>query len=121
MSAAVAINPAVSVADLMWSHGEGRSARTAVEEAGFTLDDLKTTWRICDPGTYPPVLSPDRLLIIGGRNDGICTPDQARALSEHWGGAPISWHDGGHLLLRGWRSTGRTIVEFMEQRLLRGG
>lgn len=118
VTAAIAINPAVSIADLMWQHGEGRSQRQMVEAAGFTFEDLKATWAICDPRTYPPVLTPDRLLIVGGRNDGVCTPDQARELSVRWGNAPIEWHDGGHLLFPGWHKTGKMVVEFMREKML---
>jgi pimeloyl-ACP methyl ester carboxylesterase len=93
---AVAMIPAVSMARLMWSHGETSPVRRTAARAGITEDLLADVFAVHAPLTRPPRLPSARLAVIGGRGDRITPPDQAEALARHWG-VEVGWFDGGHL------------------------
>jgi hypothetical protein len=88
--------PAVSMAKLMWRHGENSPARIRAAKAGITEDLLVDAFAVHAPTTRAPRVPRDRLAVIAGRGDRITPPEQAEALAEHWG-VPIAWFDGGHL------------------------
>ncbi|MFN0253160.1 MAG: alpha/beta hydrolase [Kofleriaceae bacterium] len=93
---AVAMIPAVSMAKLMWRHGENSPARARALKAGITEDLLVDAFAVHAPTTRPARLPRERLSVIAGRGDRITPPEQAEALAAHWG-VPIAWFDGGHL------------------------
>ena len=93
---AVAMIPAVSMAQLMWRHGETSPARQRAARAGITEDLLADAFAVHAPTTRAPRLARERLAIVAGRGDRITPPEQAEALAAHWG-VPIAWFDGGHL------------------------
>ena len=93
---AVAMIPAVSMASLMWSHGEASPARLRAQKAGITLDLLADAFAVHTPTTRPVRLPPARLAVIGGRGDRITPPAHAEELAAHWG-VGVHWFDGGHL------------------------
>jgi pimeloyl-ACP methyl ester carboxylesterase len=93
---AVAMIPAVSMAKLMWRHGENSPARVRASKAGITEDLLVDAFAVHAPTTRPSRVPRERLSVIAGRGDRITPPEQAEALAAHWG-VPIAWFDGGHL------------------------
>ncbi|MBA2544350.1 MAG: alpha/beta fold hydrolase [Deltaproteobacteria bacterium] len=93
---AVAMIPAVSMARLMWRHGEANPTRRRAASAGITEELLEETFAVHAPLTRVARLPRERLAVIAGRGDRITPPDQAEALAAHWG-VPISWFEGGHL------------------------
>jgi pimeloyl-ACP methyl ester carboxylesterase len=93
---AVAMIPAVSMARLMWRHGERSPERQRAVQAGITEDLLTDVFAVHAPTTRPARLAPDRLFVIGGRGDRITPPAHAEALAAHWG-VDVRWFDGGHL------------------------
>lgn len=93
---AVAMIPAVSMAKLMWRHGETSPVRRRAAKAGITEDLLVDAFAVHTPTTRPARLPRERLFVIAGRGDRITPPEQAEALAAHWG-VEIGWFDGGHL------------------------
>ncbi|MDB4958354.1 MAG: hypothetical protein JWO36_5923 [Myxococcales bacterium] len=93
---AVALIPAVSMARLMWSHGEDSPVRRRAAKAGITEDLLADAFAVHAPTTREPRVPRDRLFVVAGRGDRITPPDQAEALAKHWV-TEIVWFDGGHL------------------------
>lgn len=93
---AVAMIPAVSMARLMWRHGEHSSERVKAARAGITEDLLADAFAVHAPTTRPARLPRERLFVIGGRGDRITPPEQAEELAAHWG-IGVRWFDGGHL------------------------
>jgi pimeloyl-ACP methyl ester carboxylesterase len=93
---AVAMIPAVSMAALMWQHGERSPERVHAVRAGITEDLLIDALAVHTPTTRPARLARERLFVIAGRGDRITPPEQAEALAAHWGVA-VRWFDGGHL------------------------
>jgi len=93
---AVAMIPAVSMAKLMWRHGENSPARKRAAKAGITEDLLVDAFAVHAPTTRVSRVPRDRLAVIAGRGDRITPPEQAEALATHWG-VDIAWFDGGHL------------------------
>jgi pimeloyl-ACP methyl ester carboxylesterase len=105
---AVAMIPAVSMARLMWHHGEASVARRAAIKAGITEELLADAFAVHAPTTRPPRVDRDRLFVIAGKGDRITPPDQAEALAAHWG-TNILWFDGGHLAQVGRGDAMRTV------------
>ncbi|HVK85114.1 MAG TPA: hypothetical protein VM513_13450 [Kofleriaceae bacterium] len=93
---AVAMIPAVSMARLMWRHGEHSASLLRAAKAGITEDLLSDAFAVHTPTTRPVRLPRERLAVVAGRGDRITPPDQAEALAAHWG-VDISWFHGGHL------------------------
>jgi dienelactone hydrolase len=93
---AVAMIPAVSMARLMWRHGEASPARLAAARAGITEDLLADAFAVHAPTTRPPRLPRARLAVIAGRGDRITPPEHAEELARHWG-VDVAWFPGGHL------------------------
>jgi pimeloyl-ACP methyl ester carboxylesterase len=109
----VPIIPAVSMADLMWRHGEGSPAPRRSERAGVELALLERVFRVHSPLARPARVPRDRLAIVAGRADRITPPDQARALWQHWGRPEIHWFPGGHLAQLGRREALRGIARWL--------
>jgi pimeloyl-ACP methyl ester carboxylesterase len=93
---AVAMIPAVSMARLMWQHGESSATRLRAERAGVTEDLLAEVFAVHAPTTRPVRIPRERLAVIAGKGDRITPPEQAEMLAAHWGVEPL-WFDGGHL------------------------
>jgi len=105
---AVAMIPAVSMARLMWRHGETSPVRRRAMNAGITEDLLVDAFAVHAPTTRAPKIPRDRLYVIAGRGDRITPPDHAEELARHWG-SEILWFDGGHLAQVGRGDAMRTV------------
>ena len=55
-------------------------------------------WHRAPPLTYAPLLSKERLMIIGGVGDRLAPPKHAHLLWEHWNRCRIHWFPGSHLI-----------------------
>ena len=105
---AVAMIPAVSMADLMWRHGEDSPVRRRAAKAGVTGELLAEVFAVHAPLTRAPRVPEGARFVIAGRGDRITPPDQALALAAHWGVEPL-WFDGGHLAQVGRGDALRTV------------
>jgi pimeloyl-ACP methyl ester carboxylesterase len=112
---AVPLIPMVSMADLMWEHGNGMRERAKAEARGITLETMRRAFALHCPLSHRPRLAPERLLILAGLGDRICHPSQARALWEHWGRPHIHWFPGGHLLWFGRREMRSELDRFLQR------
>jgi pimeloyl-ACP methyl ester carboxylesterase len=104
---AVAMIPAVSMASLMWRHGESSPQRRRAVAAGITEDVLADAFAVHAPTTRAAAIPRERLFVIAGRGDRITPPDQAERLATHWG-VDITWFEGGHLAQLGRNDALRT-------------
>jgi pimeloyl-ACP methyl ester carboxylesterase len=100
--------PAVSMADLMWRHGETSGLRQRAEAAGVNRELLGAAFAVHAPLERPVATPRERLMIVAGRGDRITPPDQARALWRHWSEPELHWFPGGHLAQVG---RGRAFAE----------
>jgi pimeloyl-ACP methyl ester carboxylesterase len=105
---AVAMIPAVSMAELMWRHGETSPVRRHAARAGITGELLAQVFAVHAPLTRPPRVPASARFVIAGKGDRITPPDQAIALAAHWG-CEILWFDGGHLTQVGRGDALRTV------------
>lgn len=94
---AVPMIPLTSLADMMWSEGEDDPRRALAIDHGWSLATLRDFSHVHAPLARPPLVPPDRRLIIAARADRICPPAEAEALWMHWGRPRIHWYPGGHL------------------------
>lgn len=93
----VPIIPAVSMAELMWRHGEDSPMRRRAQKVGVDRELLGDVFAPHSPLSLSPELERDRLMIVAGKGDRIAPPDQAEKLWEHWDRPRIFWFPGGHL------------------------
>ena len=105
---AVAMIPAVSMADLMWRHGEDSPVRRRAAQAGITGELLAEVFAVHAPLTRPPRVPSAARFVIAGKGDRITPPDQALALAAHWK-SDVLWFDGGHLAQVGRGDALRTV------------
>jgi dienelactone hydrolase len=105
---AVALIPAVSMAKLMWRHGETSPVRKRAANAGITEDLLVDAFAVHTPTTRAVRLPTDRLFVVAGKGDRITPPEQAEALATHWG-VDALWFQGGHLAQVGRNEPMRTV------------
>ncbi|HLY36440.1 MAG TPA: alpha/beta hydrolase family protein [Candidatus Binatia bacterium] len=96
-----AMIPVVSFADRWWCDGEGDPWLAVALANGWSREGVQTILRVHEPLARPVRVPRDRLLVIGARGDGICTPRHAKLLWRHWGRPRIHWYTGGHLLQLG--------------------
>jgi hypothetical protein len=89
--------PLTSLPDMMWHQGKDDPRLARAVEHGWNLGALREFFAVHSPLLRPPVVPPDRRLIIAALGDRICPPAHADALWRHWGRPRIHWYPGGHL------------------------
>ena len=100
--------PVVDMADLMRTHTPARFARHPRYDEFFDLASR------LDPVTSPVGLPPPSVpvrRIWAGRADRLVRPGQVTRLREHWGMAPVSWYQGGHLGFFAAPTVGRCVAD----------
>ncbi|MDJ0785813.1 MAG: alpha/beta hydrolase family protein [Myxococcota bacterium] len=100
-----------------WLAEIGERDRLALAAMGLSRAALEDAWSPAALLSSEPRVATDARLIVAGRRDRICTPEQTRALWEHWGRPPIHWHEGAHWLPVGREALGRTVREHLRERL----
>jgi len=95
---AIPMIPMVSMADLLWEHGAEHPIRKEAEGRGITLDLTRSLYRVHSPLELAPRLPAERLMLVAGTGDRICSPEHVERLWEHWGRPRIHWFPGGHIL-----------------------
>ncbi len=105
--------PVSSLAEMMWQLGEGRPSRTAAEARGVTKERIAALYRGHTPIAHPPKLPKNRLMIVAGKGDRVCRPDQVELLWNHWQQPHIHWFAGGHMLHFGWRGVYKDVRRFV--------
>src|SRR5262249_53004772 len=94
---AVPMIPLTSLADMMWSEGEGEPRLASATEHGWSLAGPQDFFAVHAPLSRAPLVPPAGRLIIAALGDRICPPAHAAALWRHWGQSRIHWYPGGHL------------------------
>ena len=72
--------------------------RLAMRATGIDLRTLRHANAVASPLTYPPLLSRERLMLIGGAGDRFAPPKHLRLLWDHWNRPRLHWFPGNHLL-----------------------
>lgn len=91
--------PVTSIADLVMEwHPIAEYVRAALALAGKTIHDARRVLAVSSPLTYRPLLSRERLFIIGGVGDRLAPPKHSRLLWDHWDRCSMHWFPGSHLL-----------------------
>lgn len=116
LACAVPRIPAVKLSQIVWSE-LAPDRRSALEAAGASESLLDEAWASHAPLRHRPQVAHEGRLIIGGAADRICTPDQTRALYEHWGRPEIHWFPGSHLVPLGGGALRLRLAAFLRQRL----
>jgi len=89
--------PIISVADLVLEWQPlGALMRTALAVSGLSSADARRLLAVSCPLTYPPVLPPERLMIVGGAGDRLAPPKHSRLLWDHWQRCRMHWFPGSH-------------------------
>jgi hypothetical protein len=91
--------PPSDLAAALWRHLPP-AHRDYFAAHGLTLERYRRILHPVSPLGLPPKIDRDRLYLFAGTADRLVLPDQALALSRHWG-APVQWYQGAHLTFRG--------------------
>ncbi len=109
----------VSFADVIWRHGESRSARADAEQAGVSLGALREIWRVHTPLSYQLALDRSDVLLVAATGDEIVRSVHGRTLHSHWNEPELRWVLGGHIAQLRWVTgkhvTRRGHVDFMAE------
>lgn len=99
LSFAIPNVPVVSLADLVLEWQPiGWLLRGALATMRMDLAEMRRLVAVSCPLTYPPVLAPERLMIVGGVGDRLAPPKHSRLLWDHWGRCRIHWFPGSHVI-----------------------
>lgn len=108
LSFAVPIIPLASLADFALEQGRLGTG----ERARLQHDALEEANRIVSPLARPPLVRPDRALIVAAESDRITPISHAERLSKHFG-AKIVRFGGGHLLQFGRKGAFRAVGRWL--------
>jgi hypothetical protein len=120
LACAVPYVPAVSLVGVLGASRSPEEQR-AREALGFDDTLLSEAWASHEPLRHRPLVAPEGRLILAGRSDRICTPDQARALWEHWERPAIHWFEGSHLAHFGRKALRERLAVHLRETLRAGG
>ncbi len=107
---AVPIIPLASLAD--FARDQGRLGEHP-EQTELQHRALETVHEVVSPLHRKPLVSGERVLIVGARADRITPVEHARRLAHHFGAPLESWH-GGHLLQFGRAEKFRRIGRLLD-------
>lgn len=117
LDAAIAMTPAVSLADLWWRFLPP-ARRAAAAAAGLDLGLLRQAWAPHGPLHHRPRVAHAARLIIGGSADRVTPPESVRRLWEHWERPSLCWFPGAHLVWLGRRDLAQSLAAHLRATLL---
>ncbi len=122
LDAVIPIIPFASLPRIIWEHGEGTEARRLAEADGLSLELFEAAHAATTPLRRDPVISADRILLIGAERDQVTPLAHAIALRDHFSRELTSprFHTlpGTHLVQSGRRSLFGTVARFLAAREL---
>ncbi len=83
-----------------WNGLLTRRFRGDIRRRGYTFESFRQALAPIEAANWTRPFDPADALLIDGRYDVVIFPEQARALSQALGGAPIVWSNTGHYGLR---------------------
>ena len=120
VDALIPVIPFASYPSLLWEHGRRTQARTSAVEAGLTLERLEAAYAATTPLRRPPVIGPEKVLVISGERDRVTPKSHGQILREHFstatGQARMETFAGAHLIQSGRGDVFRAIARFLGAR-----
>lgn len=108
--------PAVLLIDMIMGWAPlGKVIRRMMKSNDLSLADLRYMTAVHCPLSWSPVISPDRLMVIGGAGDRFTSPQMVNALHNHWPGSHMEWFPGNHLMHFQQPSYLRLMKQFMDK------
>ncbi|HEX6276687.1 MAG TPA: alpha/beta hydrolase family protein [Polyangiaceae bacterium] len=107
----VPIIPLASLADFAFEQGSlSESPELRAREHAL----LERAYAVASPLARPPLVSPERVLVLGGKADRITPLSHAKRLARHFQVPLTTWH-GGHLLQLGRGDAWGRIAELLRR------
>lgn len=108
--------PAVLLIDMIKSWHPINLGMACIMKANqLSINDLRYLTAIHCPLTWHPVISADRLMIIGGAGDRFTSPQLVNTLHQHWPGSEMHWFPGNHLMHLHQPAYLRIMKKFMDK------
>lgn len=108
--------PAVLLIDMIKSWRPINLGMACIMKANqLSINDLRYLTAIHCPLTWHPVISADRLMIIGGAGDRFTSPQLVNTLHQHWPGSEMHWFPGNHLMHLHQPAYLRIMKKFMDK------
>ncbi|MBN2719371.1 MAG: hypothetical protein JXX14_26205 [Deltaproteobacteria bacterium] len=96
----VALNPAVSLSDIVWDSPLCRTIKADYKQAGYELKQLQNAYADFEPICYAQPQTPAEKIFLGyGCYDLVTSPDLYRSLVKHWDLCHTMEYKSGHLNL----------------------
>lgn len=115
LSFAIPNAPVVSPADMLMEwQPTSWVFRQLMPRVGLRVADIRHDIAVHAALTYPPKLTPDRLLVIGGAGDRFTAPRYVKLLHEHWAGSRMHWFPGNHIMHLHQGEYLRLMLRFMD-------
>ena len=107
--------PAVMLIDMIlgWSP-INIAIRNMMKKNGLSLSQMRHMTAVHCPLTWTPVISSDRLMVIGGAGDRFTSPQFVNALHTHWSSSDMHWFPGNHLMHMHQPDYLRVMKKFMD-------
>jgi pimeloyl-ACP methyl ester carboxylesterase len=107
----VPIIPLASLADFAFEQGSlSESPELRAREHGL----LERAYAVASPLARPPLVPPERVLVLGGKADRITPLSHAKRLARHFRVPLTTWH-GGHLLQLGRSDAWSRIADLLRR------
>ncbi|HET9956209.1 MAG TPA: hypothetical protein VFQ61_16995, partial [Polyangiaceae bacterium] len=107
----VPIIPLASLSDFAREQGSLSAEPAARAREHTALDRL---YRVVSPLGRPPLITGDRVLVLGARADRVTPIEHARALSAHFQARLLAW-PGGHLLQIGRKRSFESVYALLDR------
>ena len=91
------VQPIPDVATAIWDSPGGWVIRRQMEARGLRREQASRMLPMVCPSFGKPRLSPEKILLVGGRHDRIARPEHLQTLARGWGGAHYREVGQGHI------------------------
>ena len=112
----VALNPAVSLSEIVWDSPLCRTIKSDYMHAGYAMPQLQSAYREFEPICYSTPKTPiDRIFLGYGSYDLVTAPDLYRTLVAHWQLPHYREYKSGHLNLLRVPRVANDVFSFLTQ------
>ncbi len=100
---AILLQPVADVIHATFGSPASTMMSGLLKKNGITSGDLARHAHLSSPEMIVPLVTADRIIVIGGSHDRLSPPDSLRSLCERWGGARYLEVEQGHFGYRAMR------------------
>lgn len=112
---AVLVEPAVQLDPIVFETRLGDVAWRSLGQAGWSEQEVKKWLQALSPLWWPPLLPPERLLLVLPEHDCFVPPHAVKRAWECWGQPRLAYYPAGHISIYLLRRPWQDIFAFVER------